>query len=217
MINDEYIIVDEILNYIKTNNYTKDKKLPGERFLSTLFSVSRFTIRKSLKLLIEMNILYVKDKSGYYYNGDKQAIDISAYSDIVTFVNKDSKFILEKKVSADKKIANRMGIKYQEQITQYIFLNSNGNLNSIVIVFMHTDNKDVDIPDIKHLISTVISKSPSKKGKIYIRDANEFEIQLMTIGNDQKVCRWISSYRYENINLYIENSMNIEPFQFYGW
>ena len=60
MINDENIIIEEIKYFIKSNQIKEQEKLPSERNLSELFTVSRFSLRKALKHLVDTGYLYVK-------------------------------------------------------------------------------------------------------------------------------------------------------------
>ena len=207
MINDENIIIEEIKYFIKSNQIKEQEKLPSERNLSELFTVSRFSLRKALKHLVDTGYLYVKDKSGYYYQGDR-----------IIFKKDKSKcrLIVLKKINSDKKISKRLSIENSSSITQAIILYEYiPKCTAIINIFIYTTEaiNEENIYD----VLTVIIENSSKKGKIYIRDANDFELQLMSIKEHQKICRWISNYEYKENKVYIEQALNILPFEFSGW
>lgn len=216
--NDDNIIIEEIKFFIKINKYKKGNKLPSERCLCELFNVSRFSLRKSLRHLVETNYLYVKDKSGYYFNGDRLNISVNNISDFFSQNNANRKIILSKNIKADKNISKRMNIPYESELTQTILMyNFDSNHTSVINTFIYPIVEDQKLKNIDKLIKNIIDNSEDKKGKIYVRDANEFELQLICIENNQKICRWISTYNNSYNTLYIEVSMNIHPFKFFGW
>ena len=216
MINDENIIIEEIKYFIKSNQIKEQEKLPRERNLSELFTVSRFSLRKALKHLVDTGYLYVKDKSGYYYQGDRIKIQIPHISTIFKKDKSKCRLIVLKKINSDKKISKRLSIENSSSITQAIILYEYiPKCTAIINIFIYTTEaiNEENIYD----VLTVIIENSSKKGKIYIRDANDFELQLMSIKEHQKICRWISNYEYKENKVYIEQALNILPFEFSGW
>lgn len=198
---DENILSEEIKHYIETNNYAKDDKLPSERSLASLFNVSRALVRKSLISLVDVNYLYVKDKSGYYFNGFKENINLRE----LFYLTKDSPFtysVITTKRTKDKKIAKRMNISSDSTIIQVIMLvNDKVNTTSLMNAFLYSpDSESLKDQEIFEIIKTTYSNSKEEKGKIYTRDANEFELQLMNFGDEMNVYRWNATYtNQENI------------------
>lgn len=215
---DENILSEEIKHYIETNNYAKDDKLPSERSLASLFNVSRALVRKSLISLVDVNYLYVKDKSGYYFNGFKESINLRD----LFYLKKDSPFtysVITTKRTKDKKIAKRMNISYDSTIIQVIMLvNDKVNTTSLMNVFLHSpDCESLKDQEIFEIIKTTYLNSKEEKGKIYTRDANEFELQLMSFANEMNVYRWNATYTNQENILHIEHSFNLEKYEFLGW
>ena len=158
---DENILSEEIKHYIETNNYAKDDKLPSERSLASLFNVSRALVRKSLISLVDVNYLYVKDKSGYYINGFKEDINLRD----LFYLKKDSPFtysVITTKRTKDKKIAKRMNISYDSTIVQVIMLvNDKVNTTSLMNAFLYS-------PDCESLKDQEIFEIQKKKKGKYI-------------------------------------------------
>lgn len=218
MANDENILIEEIKYQIISNNYTKDQKLPSERNLSDLFSVSRFTLRKALKHLVDIGYLYVKDKSGYFFSGNKININITDPSLFFSLESPNKKTLILKTIKADKKIAKRLNISIQETITQLITLYQfDEDHTSIINAYVYPKIEETENEHVYKIIQSIIECSNEKKGKIYTRDSNEFELNLMMIEESQKVCRWNSTYISPTQKLYLELSLNIQPFEFTGW
>lgn len=79
-------IYDFLLERIKRGEWKANEKLPSVRALATEFAVHRLTVFKAYQLLKQNNMVYVKDKSGYYVQpgnelppGAQQDPIISAY------------------------------------------------------------------------------------------------------------------------------------------
>ena len=215
---DENILSEEIKYYIETNNYAKDDKLPSERSLATLFNVSRALVRKSLISLVDVNYLYVKDKSGYYFNGFKETINLRD----LFYLKKDSPFtysVITTKRTKDKKIAKRMNISFDSTIIQVIMLvNDKVNTTSLMNVFLYSpDCESLKDQEVLEIIKTTYLNSKEEKGKIYTRDANEFELQLMNFDDEMNVYRWNATYTDQKYILHIEHSFNLEKYEFLGW
>lgn len=215
---DENILSEEIKHYIETNNYAKDDKLPSERSLASLFNVSRALVRKSLISLVDVNYLYVKDKSGYYFNGFKENINLRD----LFYLTKDSPFtysVITTKRTKDKKIAKRMNISYDSTIVQVIMLvNDKVNTTSLMNAFLYSpDSESLKDQEIFEIIKATYLNSKEEKGKIYTRDANEFELQLMNFDNEMNVYRWNATYTNQENILHIEHSFNLEKYEFLGW
>ena len=136
MINDENIIAEEIMFYITNNKFQPGDKLPSERFFSDLFSVSRFSLRKALKQLINNEYLYVKDKSGYYYCGDKEKVDIRNISSLFEKDNKKRHNLLFRHILATKKIAKRLNIEESTQIMQSILLYNYTSDHTSILIYI---------------------------------------------------------------------------------
>lgn len=215
---DENILVEEIKHFIETNNYQKDDKLPSERTLSTSFSVSRSLIRKALISLVDMGYLYVKDKSGYYFNGNKKGINLKNSYD--TSINNDFKYsVITTKRIKNKKIAKRMNISEDSNIIQAITLAKDNNQNnSVMSIYLYSPSLDTLNDDvIFQTINTTFLNSTERKGQIYSRDANDFELQLMDFDKEVKVYRWSSLFVYKENIVLIEHSLNLEEYEFLGW
>ena len=155
---DENILSEEIKHYIETNNYAKDDKLPSERSLASLFNVSRALVRKSLISLVDVNYLYVKDKSGYYFNGFKENINLRE----LFYLTKDSPFtysVITTKRTKDKKIAKRMNISSDSTIIQVIMLvNDKVNTTSLMNAFLYSpDSESLKDQEIFEIIKTTYS------------------------------------------------------------
>ena len=61
---------DQLLAYLRTNNYQHGYKLPTEQELSDLLQVSRTTIRQALELLQKEQIVTKRQGSGTFYSAD---------------------------------------------------------------------------------------------------------------------------------------------------
>ena len=78
---------------------------------------------------------------------------------------------------------------------------------------LDTFNDDV----IFQTINTTFLNSTERKGQIYSRDANDFELQLMDFNKEVKVYRWSSLFAYKENIVLIEHSLNLEKYEFLGW
>ena len=112
-----------------------------------------------------------------------------------------------------------MNISYDSTIIQVIMLvNDKINTTSLMNVFLYAPNsesfKEQEIFDI---IKSTYLNSKEEKGKIYTRDANEFELQLMNSDNEMNVYRWNATYTNQENILHIEHSFNLEKYEFLGW
>lgn len=219
MINDENTISEEILYYITNNDFKIGDKLPSERFFSELFSVTRFSLRKALKLLVNNGYLEVKNKSGYYYCGNqKTKININDALSFLKDKESDCHILIFRKTVASKKIAKRMNIEESSQVVQSILLYNYTSEHTVILnVYLYADSSEINRQNINETITTIFENSEEKKGKIYIRDCNDFESQLIELKENEVICRWISNYEFSEYKLYIEQTLNIMPYEFYGW
>lgn len=64
-------VYDYVVNQIKQREWKEYDKLPSVRALAKEFKVHRLTVLKAFQLLKEDEILYVKDKSGYFVGPEK--------------------------------------------------------------------------------------------------------------------------------------------------
>ncbi|WP_159639771.1 GntR family transcriptional regulator [Erysipelothrix anatis] len=111
-------ISDTLLRDIKNGNYTE--KLPNERDLSKQYNVSRSTIGKSIKILVDRGIVFQKQGSGTYVNSIfvEGISDYSGYSlGPVGLSHTSSKQVIIKSkihllevIRADASIASRLQI-----------------------------------------------------------------------------------------------------------
>lgn len=69
------ITIQKILDYIQEQNLQIGDKLPNEFILANQLSVSRNTIRESIKMLKSKNILEIKQGSGTYISEKKGQMD----------------------------------------------------------------------------------------------------------------------------------------------
>jgi DNA-binding GntR family transcriptional regulator len=67
-------IVDDLINQIKSGHYAEGDMLPSENMLCDVYSVSRMTIRKTLALLVEQDLLYRIKGTGTFVKKNKSAI-----------------------------------------------------------------------------------------------------------------------------------------------
>ena len=61
----DIMISNELRQYIADHHLKYRDKLPSERELCELFSIQRLTLRSAMKILEEMEIIYVVPKIGY--------------------------------------------------------------------------------------------------------------------------------------------------------
>lgn len=59
-------VADDLLSKIYQNKYAPGEKLPTERALATHYQVSRYTIRKAIKKLINIGSVQVVQGSGIF-------------------------------------------------------------------------------------------------------------------------------------------------------
>ncbi|UOQ95327.1 UTRA domain-containing protein [Halobacillus shinanisalinarum] len=83
-------VAKKIKNDIITAKLNKDEAIPSENKLSTKYQVSRVTIRQSIKLLVEEDILYRVRGSGTYVKNQKIEHDIyrlQSFTEEMTHLN----------------------------------------------------------------------------------------------------------------------------------
>ena len=79
---------EALFNYITTNKFPYDHKLPSERKLSELMQVSRNTLREALRQLEAMNVVEVINGKGTYVRMDPdQSINLRIITAKVNFLD----------------------------------------------------------------------------------------------------------------------------------
>ena len=61
-------VYDYLVNYIDENKYSTDTKLPSENVLSNRLSVSRETVRKAIRQLVEDGLVYSFQGQGTFFD-----------------------------------------------------------------------------------------------------------------------------------------------------
>ncbi|CAM3463615.1 GntR family transcriptional regulator [Paenibacillus lupini] len=85
----KYVEISKVISdEIDQNLFAESNKLPTEKSLATRFEVSRETIRKALKHLIEQGKIYNVKSSGYYLrrNGLHMASTLNKFSSITDLI-----------------------------------------------------------------------------------------------------------------------------------
>ena len=62
------VAINNILSYIKENSLGKNDKLPTERQLASMFSISRNSVREALQFLQANDVVVMRQGSGIYVN-----------------------------------------------------------------------------------------------------------------------------------------------------
>ena len=83
-------IKDDILYKINTNHYPMGSRLPSERDLAELYSVSRVTIRQSISTLVSTGILYKIPGSGTFVESVKVEQQMNKWSGVVDELRKQN-------------------------------------------------------------------------------------------------------------------------------
>ena len=99
------LIADKIENEIVDKKYVKGTKLPTEMYYMNAFSVSRDTIRKALKVLVNKSILKGVKGSGYYVISTEVRIEcvMNEFRTITTIIREAGLMVGEKKVQIYKR------------------------------------------------------------------------------------------------------------------
>jgi GntR family transcriptional regulator, arabinose operon transcriptional repressor len=66
-----YQIKDDIFNDIESGKYAPGERLPAERLLTEKYGVTRMTVRRAIKFLIELGFLEARHGSGTYVSARK--------------------------------------------------------------------------------------------------------------------------------------------------
>ncbi|WP_375749270.1 GntR family transcriptional regulator [Vibrio sp. HN007] len=108
-------IAEQLIDQISSGELAGGSILPTEGELQERFGVSRVTIRKSMKILVEKDLLYRKRGSGTYVKPPKathNAIQLSGFVEEVSKQGKEpsSKIITFELVESDTIIAEKLGI-----------------------------------------------------------------------------------------------------------
>lgn len=120
-------IAEDIKKNINNGTYPEGTKLLGEKKLTSLYGVSRTTIRNSLHLLLEEGYILRVKGSGTYIKKRKIIQDRSSFSHLYTDLNnmgvKLSSSVVSKGVlKASKEVAAAMNIKPEEKVYQIVWI-----------------------------------------------------------------------------------------------
>ncbi|MGM0502124.1 MAG: GntR family transcriptional regulator [Bacillota bacterium] len=103
-----YQIQNQFRQKIKNEELIPGEKLPSERELSNKLEISRSTIRKAIRGLINEGLCINKQGKGIFVSDDKITININHISGTSSFIKKMGMDIhtkvIEKKIVSDKKI-----------------------------------------------------------------------------------------------------------------
>jgi len=103
-----YQIQNQFRQKIKNEELIPGEKLPSERELSNKLDISRSTIRKAIRGLINEGLCINKQGKGIFVSDDKITININHISGTSSFIQKIGMDIytkvIEKKIISDKKI-----------------------------------------------------------------------------------------------------------------
>ena len=114
-------IAEQLIKQIKSGELPSGAILPTEEELQQQYGVSRVTIRKSMKVLVEKDLLFRKRGSGTYVNPPKTKHDAFQLSGFVEEVSKQgktpsSKIITFEVIESDSVIADKLGIIKGDEI-----------------------------------------------------------------------------------------------------
>lgn len=98
-------VADDILSKIYQNKYKVGQKLPTERKLAEIYSVSRYTIREAMKKLVEIGSIKVIQGSGSIVNDTKYKSPL-IYNSLTQkkFTDIQSQIVYLKKVTPDDEL-----------------------------------------------------------------------------------------------------------------
>lgn len=152
-------IAEIIFKKIKNNELNEGEKLPAERILAEKFSVSRSTIRSSLKYLEDLGIIETYHGSGHFVKTQKIYVSLNTFYsfDIETerqnFKIKNTVFDAHTYIPS-KDVKDTMGISNYTLIHYFKRVRSIGNI--AVMVQDHHINHDV----YPHIDFDVLNETP---------------------------------------------------------
>ncbi|UJF17732.1 GntR family transcriptional regulator [Vibrio sp. SS-MA-C1-2] len=114
-------IADDLIEQIRDGVLVEGSILPTEQQLQEQYQVSRVTIRKSMKVLVDQDLLYRVRGSGTYIKAPKvqhNAIELNGFNEEVTAQGKtpSSKIITFELQQAEPTIAQKLAINEGDEI-----------------------------------------------------------------------------------------------------
>lgn len=112
-------IIEDLISKIYQKKYS-DSKLPPERELASRYSVSRYTIQRALKQLIEMGLLTSRQGDGVFVN-EKMRGNPLVYNSatLVPYKDLQSQMIHLKKVSASPKLQRIFNLEEHDMVWEF--------------------------------------------------------------------------------------------------
>lgn len=112
-------IIEDLISKIYQKKYS-DSKLPPERELAAQYQVSRYTVQKALKQLVEMGLLISRQGDGVFIN-EKMRGNPMVYNSatLVPFKDLQSKMIHLKKIPATPKQQRIFNLKGPEPVWEF--------------------------------------------------------------------------------------------------
>ncbi|MBF0715560.1 trehalose operon repressor [Gemelliphila palaticanis] len=181
----------DIKSKIEKGVYGKDSLLPGENKLAEEYSVSRETIRKSLRLLLENGYIQKKQGKGSI------VLDIHKYSLPVTGL------VSFKELKESQNIETTTEIVKNEIVKAPKFLVDLGLVDAeekmIYLVRKRIIDKESVILDKDYINCNIVKKLPNKKMKLSMYDYLENELNINIAYAKKNV--YIEKVTQEDINL----------------
>ena len=112
-------IIEDLISKIYQKKYI-DSRLPSERELASQYHVSRYTIQKALKQLIEMGLLISRQGNGIFIN-EKMRGNPLVYNSatLVPYKDLQSQMIYLKKVPATAQLQKIFNLKENDMVWEF--------------------------------------------------------------------------------------------------
>ena len=195
-------IAIDIANRVLNNDFKEGSKIKGRTNLVSIYKVSPETIRRSVALLKDMNVVSVNEKSGIIINSKENAKDFlskfKAQSDFTTLSN-DTYKILKAKNELDKQLEKNIE-NIIEFATQLRNVGTVIPFESIVESESFAVGKSIgDLDFWQNTKATIIGVK--RKGEMFLSPGPYFKIMaddiIMYVGEDEVL---------KNVKNYISNN-----------
>lgn len=175
-------IAIDIAHRIVNNDFIEGSKITGRTTLVSIYNVSPETIRRSLALLKDMNVVTVNEKSGIIINNKnyaKEFLDKFKTKSDFTYLNSETFDLLKQKKEIDNKLEKNIS-SIIEFATQLRNVGSIIPFESIVEENSFAVNKSIGELDFWHNTKATII-AIKRDGNLYLSPGPYFQIHSKDI------------------------------------
>lgn len=175
-------IAIDIAHRIVNNDFIEGSKITGRTTLVSIYNVSPETIRRSLALLKDMNVVTVNEKSGIIINNKtyaKQFLDTFKTKSDFTYLNSETFNLIKQRKEIDNKLEKNIN-SIIEFATQLRNVGSIIPFESIVEENSFAVNKSIGELDFWHNTKATII-AIKREGNLYLSPGPYFQIHAKDI------------------------------------